>query len=228
MSSQPASPLNVIADAGGAAAMLHPLRMQLLSALREPGSAASLAGRLGLPRQKVNYHLRALERHGLVELVEERRKGNCNERILRATARQYVISPETVGALAADPAQIRDRFSSAYLTALVARALRDLGILRERADRAGKALATFSLQADVRFASPERRSAFTRDLARLVAGLVEKYHDDRSEQGRSFRFLLGAYPVPKPQPSGASGDDEGARTEDEGEDDDDHDRDTHH
>jgi DNA-binding transcriptional ArsR family regulator len=49
-----------------------------------------LAARVGLARQKVNYHLKALERHGLVELVEERRKGNVNERMLRATAASYV------------------------------------------------------------------------------------------------------------------------------------------
>ena len=40
---------------------------------------------LGLSRQKVNYHLRALEDAGLVEHVEDRRRGNCTERIVRAT-----------------------------------------------------------------------------------------------------------------------------------------------
>jgi hypothetical protein len=49
---------------------------------------------LALPRQQVGYHLRALEQAGLVELVEERRKGNCIERIVRAAACSYVISPE--------------------------------------------------------------------------------------------------------------------------------------
>ena len=62
-----------------------------------------LADRVGLARQKVNYHLRELERHGLVELVEERRKGNMTERVLRATAASYVISPAALAAVAPDP-----------------------------------------------------------------------------------------------------------------------------
>ena len=48
---------------------------RLLAELAQPASASNtLAARLGLARQKVNYHLRALELHGLVELVAERRK----------------------------------------------------------------------------------------------------------------------------------------------------------
>ena len=83
----------VIADPLAAEVSLDPMRSRLLAALAEPASAASLAGEAGLSRQQANYHLRALERHGLVELVEERRKGNLTERILRATAASYVISP---------------------------------------------------------------------------------------------------------------------------------------
>ena len=83
----------VIEDAAAAEASLDPLRSRILSALAEPGSATALGQRLGLPRQQVNYHLRTLEQHGLVELVEERRKGNTVERVMRATASSYVISP---------------------------------------------------------------------------------------------------------------------------------------
>ncbi len=195
MTAQEAATLQVVEQPGRAAAMLHPLRMKLLAALREPDSAAGLAGRLGLPRQKVNYHLRELERHALVELVEERRKGNCVERLMQATARSFVISPATLAALAADPQQMQDRFSSAYLTALVAQALRDLGVLRAGADQAGKRLPTFSLQAEIRFASAASRAAFTGELAGELARLTARYHDENAAGGRRFRFLLGAYPA---------------------------------
>ena len=84
----------VIEDPAAAEASLDPIRARLLAELAEPGSASTLAARVGLTRQKANYHLRALERHGLVELVEERRKGNCTERVLQATAASYVISPD--------------------------------------------------------------------------------------------------------------------------------------
>ena len=77
----PATPaLDVIRRPDSAAALLDPVRQQLLAQLAEPDSAAGLARRLRLPRQRINYHLRALERAGLLELVEERRKGNCIER----------------------------------------------------------------------------------------------------------------------------------------------------
>ncbi|MBO0849251.1 MAG: helix-turn-helix transcriptional regulator, partial [Pseudonocardia sp.] len=110
----------VIGDAAAAEASLDPMRTRLLAELGEPASATMLAARVGLARQKVNYHLRALERHGLVELVEERRKGNVTERMMRATAASYVISPVALGAVQPDPARAPDRLSARWLLALAA------------------------------------------------------------------------------------------------------------
>ncbi len=190
----PRTALNVIAEPGRAAAMLQPLRLEILSELREPDSAAGLARKLRLPRQMLNYHLRELEKEKLVEFVEERRKGNCVERVVRASARYYVIDPSALGALAADPARMQDRFSSAYLVAVAAQAIRDLAVLREGATKAGKRLATFTLQTEVRFASASDRQAFTQELANHIARLATKYHDAEARGGRRFSFFLGAYP----------------------------------
>src|SRR5262245_53638880 len=114
---------NFVEDAGRAAAMLNPLRLQLLEKLREPDSAAGLARQMKIPRQKINYHLRELEKHGLVEQVEERKRGNCVERIVRATARHYLISPEALGNLGADPGHMQARVSSTYLVTVPASTL---------------------------------------------------------------------------------------------------------
>src|SRR5262245_65719319 len=103
--------IGVIDEAAAAAAALDPIRARLLALLAEPHSATSLAAIVDLPRQKVNYHLRTLESHGLVELVEERRKGNVNERVLRATAGSFVISPAALAAVEPDPARSPDRLS---------------------------------------------------------------------------------------------------------------------
>jgi len=116
----------VIEDAAAAEASFDPMRARLLAALAEPGSATTLAARVGLARQKVNYHLRALERHGLVELVEERRKGNCTERVLRATAKSYVISPSALAAVQPDPGRSPDRLSARWLLALAAQLVREM------------------------------------------------------------------------------------------------------
>lgn len=176
--------------------LLHPLRQRLLRALHEPDSAAGVARRLGLARQKVNYHLRELEGAGLVEAVEERRKRGCVERVVRASATAYCIDPGALGALGeGDPDALRDRFSSTYLIALAARAIREVATLRRRAKDAKKKLPTFSLHADVRFASQGALHAFSEELSNEVARLIARHHDEGASGGRVFRFMLGAYPA---------------------------------
>jgi DNA-binding transcriptional ArsR family regulator len=189
--------LAVIHDPRRAATLLDPLRLRLLEQLAEPNSAAGLARRLRLPRQKLNYHLRELEKAGLVKLVEERRKGNCIERVVRATAIPYVIDPAALGKLGADPSRVRDRFSSAYLVAVAARSIRELAALRAGAEKAGKRLATLTLETEVRFASADARSAFAQELTNTLADLTAKYHDEESSGGRRFRFIVGGYPALK-------------------------------
>lgn len=188
--------LKLVETAADATLLLHPLRQRLLGALREPDSAAGVARRLGLARQKVNYHLRELEDAGLVEAVEERQKRGCVERVVRASATAYCIDPGALGALGeGDPEQVRDRFSSTYLIALAARAIREVATLRRRAKDAKKKLPTFSLHADVRFTSQESLHAFSEELSNEVARLIAKHHDESAPGGRVFRFLLGAYPA---------------------------------
>jgi DNA-binding transcriptional ArsR family regulator len=184
----------VIEDPAAAEASLDPIRARLLAALAEPGSAATLAGRVGLPRQKVNYHLRALEKHGLVELVEERRKGNMTERVLRATASSYVISPMALAAVAPDPARSPDRLSARWLLALAARLVKDVGALISGADKARKRVATFAIDGSVRFATAADRAAFAEDLAAAVTTLVAKYHDETAETGRDHRLIVAVHP----------------------------------
>jgi len=190
----------VIEDPAAAEVSLDPVRARLLAELAEPASATMLAARVRLPRQKVNYHLRALERHRLVELVEERRKGNCVERMLRATARSYVISPVALGSVQPDPGRTQDRLSAQWLLALAARLVRDVGGLLSRdgrgPDRAGERtrIATFALDAEVRFASARDRAEFTAKLANTFAGLVAEYHDETADRGRPHRVLIALHP----------------------------------
>ena len=176
------------------------MRARLLAALAEPGSATTLAAKVGLARQKVNYHLRALERHGLVELVEERRKGNCTERVLRATAKSYVISPSALAAVQPDPGRSPDRLSARWLLALAAQLVRDVGALIAGAAEARKPVATFALDGEVRFASAADRAAFAEELANAVATLVTKYHDGKAPHGRDHRLVVAVHPSVETQP----------------------------
>ena len=110
--------VETVEDPAAAAALMDPLRARILSHLTEPRSAANLAERVGLTRQKVNYHLRALEERGLARVAEKRRWGGLTERRLVATAASYVVSPDALGPVASDPARSADRLSAGYLIAL--------------------------------------------------------------------------------------------------------------
>lgn len=194
----PTPALEIVRTPDVAAALLDPIRQRLLTELAEPDSASGLARRLRLPRQRINYHLRTLESAGLVELVEERRKGNCIERVVRARARAFVISPEALGPLGLTAETVRDRFSAAYLVAAAGRAIRDVGALDARARKEKKRLTTLTLEADVRFRDAESRAAFAEELADAVARLAAKYHDERAVGGRRFRLLAAVHPVAAP------------------------------
>ncbi|MFD1147908.1 ArsR/SmtB family transcription factor [Saccharothrix hoggarensis] len=184
----------VIEDAATAEVSLDPVRARLLAELAEPSSATMLAARIGLPRQKVNYHLRTLEQHGLVELAEERRKGNMTERVMRATAASYVISPAALAAVQPDPGRSPDRLSARWLLAVAARLVRDVGNLLTGASKAGRKVATFALDGEVRFASAADRAAFAEELATAVTGLVAKYHDEDAAGGRAHRIVVAVHP----------------------------------
>src|SRR5262245_30056969 len=106
--------VEVIEDPAAAVVALDPVRARLLAELTEPASAGALATRTGLARQKLNYHLRALEAHGLLELAEERKRGGITERLLRATAAAYVVSPAAIDVDATNPAAA-DEYSARHL-----------------------------------------------------------------------------------------------------------------
>jgi DNA-binding transcriptional ArsR family regulator len=182
----------VIEDPAAAEVSLDPIRARLLAELVTPGSAAMLAPRLGLPRQKINYHLRTLEQHGLVHLVEERRRGNVTERMMQATAASYVISPAALSAVAPDPARAPDRLSAHWLLALAARLVGDVGTLITGAGRARQRVATFALDGELRFATPADRAAFAEELSVAVTQLIARHHSDT---GRKHRLVVAVHPA---------------------------------
>ena len=189
--------IQVIDDPATATVALGPIRSRLLSELAAPASAATLATRVGLARQKVNYHLNALQAHGLVRLAEERKWGGLTERLLVASAASYVVSPGAMGPAAVDPNRDVDRLSASYLIGLGARVIREVGDLVRRARTADKRLATLAMDTEVRFRSPTDRAAFSNELTEAIAKLVSKYHDESAPGGRAHRLVVVAHPVPQ-------------------------------
>ncbi len=193
--------VDVIDDPAAAMAALEPVRSRLLAELAEPASAAGLAARLGIPRQKVNYHLRALEAHRLVRETETRRWGGLTERLYVASAISYLVSPQALGPVAADPGRSCDRLSASYLIALAARVVREVSGLWRAALHAEMRVATLTIECVIRFASPADRAAFTQELTASIAGLAARYHNASAPGGRDHRLVLMAYPKPA-DPSG--------------------------
>jgi DNA-binding transcriptional ArsR family regulator len=189
--------IQVIDEPATATVALEPMRSRLLAEMAAPASAATLAARVGLSRQKVNYHLNALEAHGLVQLSHVRKWGGLTERLLVATAASYVVSPGALGPVAVDPKREVDRLSASYLIALGARVVREVGDLVRRAKETGKRLATLSIDTEVRFRSATERAAFTAELTEAIAKLVSKYHDESAPGGRAHRVVVVAHPLPQ-------------------------------
>lgn len=188
--------LAVIDDSAVAAVVLDPTRARILAELAEPGSATTVAAALSLPRQRVNYHLRALEDAGLVSQVATRARRGLTERLVQATAASYVVAPPNVGRDLADPARL-DRLSARYLIALASRIVREVAALSRRADEAGRPLATLALDVDIRFGSAADRANFTRELTEAVTALASRYHDESAPAGRWHRLILAAHPRPR-------------------------------
>lgn len=190
-----------------ASVALHPLRLETLRLLRSPGSASQVAERLGLPRQRVNYHVRELHRVGLLRRAGRRNRRNLTEQLYQATARSYLLAPDVLGPVGADPEHVEDRLGATYLLALSGRLQKELAAQSRRASREGKRLATLSIDADLRFESARQREAFAVALRDAVARVVAEHaspdsrDDGRPGAGRPYRLVLGCYPRPVDEPA---------------------------
>ncbi|HWD41583.1 MAG TPA: helix-turn-helix domain-containing protein [Fimbriimonas sp.] len=188
--------LEVIEDPSSATVALEPVRSRLLAELAQPASAATLASRLGIARQKATYHLKTLEEHRLVKESGQRKWGGLTERLYVASAASYLVAPNAMGAVASDPRKSIDRLSASYLIALAARVVQEVSDLVRRARAAEKGLATLSIDTEIRFRSAEDRAAFTKDLTHAVTSLASRYHDPSAPGGRAHRLVVVAHPLP--------------------------------
>lgn len=191
-----------VSQVARAAALLDPLRLRMLEALREPDSAAGLARRLRLPRQKVNYHVRELARARFLERAGQRRRRNMTERLYRARAQGYTLSPELLGRLGLPREKAEDAYSAAALFGLMALGQAELSRASREAAAQNKRLSTLSLQSELRFESAEQRGRFAEELQRALVEVVAKHSSPATMAegspgaGRPYRVIAGCYPIP--------------------------------
>lgn len=200
--------LDIIDDPARARAALQPVRLRLLQLLERPQSAPEVARAVGMPRQRVLYHLRMLEAQRLVEAQDHGSVGRRIDRSYVRTATSYAIAPKTLGGVAVDPRTVADAFSSAYLSAVAGRALNDLAALGQAAAARGKRVPTITLETEVRFATPGEHRQFADELTRALTGLAAKYHHPDAANGRTFRIFACGYPA---VPSGGTSTEDGRK-----------------
>jgi DNA-binding transcriptional ArsR family regulator len=189
-----------VTDTRQALALLRPLRARILTLARDPVSATDLGARLGLPRQRLNYHVRELWRAGLLRRAGRRRRRNMFEQRYVASAKGYLISPELLGAAGADWRTVSDSASAAYLLALSAQVQVDLARGARGAKAAARRLATLSIKSQFRLESPEQLDRFTRELKDALVAVIARFTspnllaDGKPAAGRPYRLVLGCYP----------------------------------
>lgn len=199
------SPVTLLEAPDAVRLALTPIRRRLLARLRTPASASELAAEFSLGRQRVNYHMRALETAGLLRLVEERQRRGCVERILAARAEAFVVDPAVMGGAAAPRARAladaQDRHSAEHLVAAAGDVVRHVTRMRARAEEEGTRLLTFAIEAELSFAAPADLERFTTALAAFVASEAAK---TGAAAGRRYRILLAGHPAPATPAAGAS------------------------
>jgi DNA-binding transcriptional ArsR family regulator len=191
-----AAAVRTIGDPEALQALSHPLRVRILDALRQPDSAAAVARRLGEPRQKVNYHVKELERAGLVVAEGERRNGNFVENLYRSAARTLVVLPRAAWGDPRRLAALADQVSLENLVGLGERLARDAAVLLDRAAFEAEEIASAGVEAEVRFGSEADRAAFLDEYLAAVGPLVRRYG---TAAGTPYRVALAAYPDPSPE-----------------------------
>lgn len=181
-------------DPTAIAAATHPVRAAVLEALRTPSTAASVARAVGQSRQNVAYHVRELEKAGLIRHVGQRQNGNFLEQTYVAVARTFVVSPTcTWGDHSARSQALADQLSLGQLFAAGERLQADSAALLDRAVFDGEEIPSASASTEVRFESEQARGEFLRDY---VAALTELARKHGSRRGTRYRLVAAAYPDP--------------------------------
>ena len=201
--------IRCITERAHAAEVLQPLRLEILRLTRDPTSASEMSQKLGLSRQRVNYHVRVLARSGFLKRAGRRRRRNMVEQRYVASARAFLLSPELLGAVGADWRKVEDATSAGYLLALNCQMGSDLVRVWRESGTTGKQVSTLSLKSQFRFESPEQRERFTKALEEAVVRVVTDHTspnlkpDGSPGPGRPYRLVLGCYPYLPRETAGA-------------------------
>lgn len=179
-----------------AVTLLHPLRMELLKRMDEPRTCPELAAAFDSTPQKIYYHVKALEKAGLVEKINEKRVRGVVEGYYQAKARSYWLAPHLVGQIGGEKTA-RDQGSLRFLLALAEEVADDVGRLGAKSE-SGVDVPSLSLSAHIYLPDGRRRADFLTDVQQTFQELARKYGIPPDEAddltGKMFRLILATYP----------------------------------
>ena len=184
----------VLDQVGQIRALFKPIRLELLSELAEPRTCGQLAGVFHSSPQKICYHLKVLERAGLVKKVYEKRVRGIMEGYYQAAAGSFWLAPELVKDLGGER-RANEQMSLGYLLGLAEQVQSEVApLLDHEAD-----IPVLGISAQVNLRQGSDRAEFLQELQAAVQRIAEKYGasvEDQSLGGgdENFRLIFACYP----------------------------------
>jgi len=179
-----------------AVSLLKPVRIEILKQMDEPCTCPELADYFDESPQKIYYHVKALEKAGLVDKVDEKRVRGTVEGYYQARARSYWLAPHLVGKVGETPMS-SDEKSLQVLLQLAEDVHDDIGKLANQA-QAGQEVSSLSLSAHIHLPDGERRAEFLEEVALAFQSIARKYGtppiDAILENDKGYRLVLACYP----------------------------------
>lgn len=167
---------------------------------RQAMTVAQLSERLGLAHAKVHYHVRELERVGLVRLVETREKGGILEKYYQTVAPALAVPPALLRSVPPDESVTA---LATFLHTVVGEALE--AFARDLADPTGVSKELKSLASTLLYLSDEEAG----ELSRRIQALLEPYEAPRGGVGERERAFVHLLYSPLAD-AGVAGDDQAA------------------
>jgi DNA-binding transcriptional ArsR family regulator len=174
-----------------ASALINPLRAEIVAHLKEPRSATEVAKKMHETPQRINYHLKALVKVGLVTKVGTRQVRNLVEVLYQSIARTFLLA-ESLSIGKETIQKIKDQGSLLHLIHTSERMKKDALHLMEQSDE-NEVIPSASLQMQVNLANENIREQFISEYVAMVKNLVSKY-EHQKKHSNPYHVLLAVYP----------------------------------
>jgi DNA-binding transcriptional ArsR family regulator len=184
----------IVSEPEQAAALLHPIRSEIIRLLREPRSATELSKEMNDSAQKVNYHLKMLEKVGLVVRAGTRNVRNLVEVLYRSVGKTFLLS-DSLGLSQETIQKLQDQTALAHVLAFTERVKRDAVSLMEQS--ADQEIPSAVMEMEISLSGTAERQAFLQDYTNMLTQLIKKHHDPKKLESKTFHVSMTMYPKPE-------------------------------